>query len=188
MRKLLQAGLKVFDERGYQAARVDDVVKAARTSHGTFYLYFANKEDLFRSLAADCAASMTKLTDQLQPISADEDGFHQVRDWIGEFSSIYRRHGAVIRAWAEAQVTNRELLKLGLVSMDNILKQLAKRIDEANEGMVDADSAALAMLSMLERFNYYVLSRRIEHDDDAVLDTVARLVHVGLFAGAGAPA
>ena len=46
MRRLLDAGMRVFAERGFHAARVDDIVRAARTSHGTFYLYFANKEDL----------------------------------------------------------------------------------------------------------------------------------------------
>src|SRR6516164_10918740 len=53
LRRLLDAGLRVFARRGYHAARVDDIVRAARTSHGTFYLYFANKEDLLRALAVD---------------------------------------------------------------------------------------------------------------------------------------
>ena len=50
MRKLFDAGMRVFAERGYHAARVDDIVRTARTSHGTFYLYFANKEDLLREI------------------------------------------------------------------------------------------------------------------------------------------
>src|SRR5207249_1763842 len=45
--RLLDAGRHVLSERGYLAARVDDVVRVAEMSHGTFYLYFANKEDLF---------------------------------------------------------------------------------------------------------------------------------------------
>ena len=49
MAKLLDAGLLVLTERGYHAARVDDIVRVADMSHGTFYLYFANKEDLFRA-------------------------------------------------------------------------------------------------------------------------------------------
>src|SRR5215469_17737456 len=52
MRKLLDAAMVVFNRRGYHAARVDDIVKVARTSHGTFYLYFSNKEDLLRALVA----------------------------------------------------------------------------------------------------------------------------------------
>src|SRR5205823_9576442 len=43
VRKLLDAGIEVFGTKGYFPARVDDIVKVARTSHGTFYLYFANK-------------------------------------------------------------------------------------------------------------------------------------------------
>src|SRR5215831_10830956 len=44
VRRLLEAGLAEFDERGFQAVRVDDIVRRARTSHGTFYLYFSNKD------------------------------------------------------------------------------------------------------------------------------------------------
>ncbi|MGH9031813.1 MAG: helix-turn-helix domain-containing protein, partial [Acidimicrobiia bacterium] len=68
MGKLFDAGMRVFAERGYHAARVDDIVRAARTSHGTFYLYFANKEDLLRALAVDCAEEMMKLADGIGPI------------------------------------------------------------------------------------------------------------------------
>ena len=50
--RLLDAGATVFAQRGVHAARVDDIVKVAATSNGTFYLYFANKEELFRALAA----------------------------------------------------------------------------------------------------------------------------------------
>ena len=55
MRKLLDAGVEIFAQRGFHAARVDDIVKLAKTSHGTFYLYFSNKEELFRALAQEVA-------------------------------------------------------------------------------------------------------------------------------------
>src|SRR5437660_7425132 len=71
MRKLLDAGLRVFGERGFHAARVDDIVRAARTSHGTFYLYFANKEDLLRALAVECAHEMDALAGSLGPVGID---------------------------------------------------------------------------------------------------------------------
>ncbi len=47
---LLAAGRDVFVERGYQATRVDDLVSAAGVSHGAFYRYFRNKEELARIL------------------------------------------------------------------------------------------------------------------------------------------
>src|SRR5215212_998275 len=74
MRRLSDAGMRVFAERGYHQSRVDDIVRAARTSHGTFYLYFANKEDLLRALAVDCAQEMDAMADTIGPIGADDSG------------------------------------------------------------------------------------------------------------------
>src|SRR5438445_2359874 len=82
MRKLLDAAMEVFDRRGYHAARVDDIVKVADTSHGTFYLYFANKEDLFRALLADVSAEMNALARTLGPVGPGPEGREELRDWL----------------------------------------------------------------------------------------------------------
>ena len=49
---LLASGRDVFVERGYHNTRVDDLVAAAGVSHGAFYRYFRNKEQLARILTA----------------------------------------------------------------------------------------------------------------------------------------
>src|SRR3954451_22395450 len=108
MRKLLDAGRVVFEQRGYHAARVDDVVKMAKTSHGTFYLYFSNKEDLFKALAEDAMAEMASLADDIGTISQDEEGREAVRHWIERFTDVYARHSTVIRAWTEGEVVDND--------------------------------------------------------------------------------
>ena len=45
--ELVEAAAVVFAERGYQAASVDEVIRRARLSKGTFYFNFVSKEDLF---------------------------------------------------------------------------------------------------------------------------------------------
>src|SRR2546422_9082886 len=102
MRRLLDAGMRVFAERGFHAARVDDVVRAARTSHGTFYLYFSNKEDLFRVLAQRCVDAMAALAAEFPTVDDGPDGRAALRSWIQRFVATYREHGPVIRAWPEA--------------------------------------------------------------------------------------
>ena len=67
MRRLLDAGMRVFADRGFHAARVDDIVRAARTSHGTFYLYFTNKEDLLRALATECGHEIERARRHARP-------------------------------------------------------------------------------------------------------------------------
>ena len=49
-RQILAAALDVFGERGLAAARLDDIAKRAGVSKGTIYLYFPNKEELFREM------------------------------------------------------------------------------------------------------------------------------------------
>lgn len=47
--EILRAALQSFVERGFAATRLEDVGARAGVSKGTVYLYFSNKEDLFRS-------------------------------------------------------------------------------------------------------------------------------------------
>jgi AcrR family transcriptional regulator len=48
--EILDAALKVFAHKGFAAARMDDIAKEAGVTKGTIYLYFENKETVFKSL------------------------------------------------------------------------------------------------------------------------------------------
>jgi len=182
MARLLEAGLTVFAERGYHASRVDDIVRAANASHGTFYLYFTNKEDLLRALAVDCAHDLTSLAGTIGPITPDAAGRAELRLFLGRFIATYRRFGPVIRAWMEDQVGDREVDRLGVKAFTAIGDRLGQRMREAGVQHQDADQAAVgALMAMLERFSYGVASRQVVMDDDAVLDTLSTIVHRGFF-------
>jgi AcrR family transcriptional regulator len=51
--ELLAAALDLFVERGYAATRLEDVAAQAGVSKGTLYLYFANKEELFKAVVRE---------------------------------------------------------------------------------------------------------------------------------------
>lgn len=48
--EILHAAFDEFVERGYTAARIEDVAKRAGVTKGTIYLYFQNKEELFQDV------------------------------------------------------------------------------------------------------------------------------------------
>lgn len=48
--EILDAALLVFTEKGFEAARVDDIAARAGLSKGAIYLYFESKEALLRGL------------------------------------------------------------------------------------------------------------------------------------------
>jgi len=45
--------LEVFAEKGFAAARLEEIAKRAGVSKGTLYLYFKDKEQLFRAVVRD---------------------------------------------------------------------------------------------------------------------------------------
>jgi AcrR family transcriptional regulator len=58
--EITAAALDLFAERGYAATRLEDVAGRAGVSKGTVYLYFANKEDLFKAVVREGIVSPLK--------------------------------------------------------------------------------------------------------------------------------
>ena len=48
--EIVAAALEIFSEKGFAAARLDDIAARAGVSKGAIYLYFATKEDIFRAV------------------------------------------------------------------------------------------------------------------------------------------
>lgn len=48
--EIITAGKKVFIQKGYEAATMQDVIEEVGLSRGAVYSYFSNKEDLFLSV------------------------------------------------------------------------------------------------------------------------------------------
>jgi AcrR family transcriptional regulator len=189
--KLLDAAVPALAENGYHATRVDDIVRMAGVSHGTFYLYFANKEDLFRTLAERCADEADALAGSLGVVDQRTSaGVATLRAWLAEFLAFYRRYGVVIRAWAENQVTDRTLARLGAASFERITTTLQASMAGGPGGggsqrPIELRSAAL--LAMIERFAYVTTSRDLGFGEDVLLDNLALVVHRGFFRARTAP-
>ena len=49
--QIIVAAKKVFTEKGFNKATMDDIASEAELSPGTLYLYFKNKEELYASLS-----------------------------------------------------------------------------------------------------------------------------------------
>jgi AcrR family transcriptional regulator len=86
--ELLAAALDLFVERGYAATRLDDIAARAGVSKGTLYLYFANKEELFKALVRE---NIVVLLDRLRSEIADSEAPSEalieqfMRRWWREF-------------------------------------------------------------------------------------------------------
>src|SRR5882757_3245385 len=154
LRNLLEAGLAEFDERGFQAVRVDDIVRRAQISHGTFYLYFSNKEDLFKALLRDALHDMSLVTDEFPVVTRNEAGRAALRRWVHEFCETYAAHAAVIRTLSQAEIVGEEVWGDGLKLLFRLAEAMAQGMTAATGAAEHAELTAVACLMMLERVNY----------------------------------
>jgi AcrR family transcriptional regulator len=201
VRRLLEAGLAEFDEHGFQAVRVDDIVRRARTSHGTFYLYFANKDDFFKALLRDALHDMGVITDAFPVVTRNDAGRVALRQWVHTFCETYAAHAAVIRILSQADLVGEEVWGDGL----QLLFRLAEAITQgmtaasphwptpAQAGAADrraggepadrqtaapaghAELTAVACLLMLERVNY-LLSVEVRLPREEMVDRLTAIM------------
>lgn len=180
--RLLEAGLDVLAVKGYREARVDDICGRAGVSHGTFYLYFANKSELFDALAHEVGDEMRALVADLGPVGTGAAGFRDLRTWLGRFADLYAHHYPVIRVWQSDDV-DPELVRLGGGILADLTATFADALVAAgNRNGLDPTQAAVATVAVVERVNNYLVAR-LRVDRDEMVDTLARIIHAGVFGG-----
>src|ERR1700754_5327459 len=54
--EIVAAALAVFAERGFAAARLEEIARRAGVSKGALYLYFETKEEIFRAVVDQAIA------------------------------------------------------------------------------------------------------------------------------------
>ena len=96
--EIIAAALTVFAEKGFAAARTEELAKRAGISKGALYLYFATKEDLFRAVVRE---AVVPDIDALQArIAGMEQSFGTLlRSLLPQFAEIAVRSqfGAVVK-------------------------------------------------------------------------------------------
>jgi AcrR family transcriptional regulator len=181
VRKLLDAGVDVFGKRGYHSARVDDIVRTARTSHGTFYLYFSSKEDLFRALATDVGDELAALADDLGDLTPTPAGYAHLHEWLTRFAEVYRHYGPLIRAWTEAEIDANEVGRLGTDVLGRFAATLAERLAVIEGLPTHPQVTALALVAMIERLSFFGLSGPVRGPDERLVQTLTDVVYATLF-------
>jgi AcrR family transcriptional regulator len=172
---LLDAGAKVLPARGYHDARVDDIVKVAGVSHGSFYRYFENKDDFFRVLATEASALLIDLLDRF-PVSGETD---KLRAWLDEWFAAYQSNGGVISTWQEMQfLESEEMVSFSQGVAASVVTRLIALLD--GRGFGDSLVDALVLLAVVERMPYNVFTLRF-HTRSAATEAMITMVQRGLL-------
>jgi AcrR family transcriptional regulator len=187
VRRLLEAGMVEFENRGFHGVRVDDVVRRAGISHGTFYLYFSNKEDLFKALLKDALHDMEIVAGDFPVVTSDDTGLKVLRQWVHKFFRAYAAHATVIRILSQADLVPEEVFGDGLrlffsiaeamtTGMTAAAQAAGKHQEHARLTEEHAVLTSVACLMMLERVNY-LISAEVRLPEDEMADRIADIIY-----------
>ena len=95
MRKILDAALAEFGEKGFSDSSIVSITSRAKVALGTFYTYFDSKESLFAALVRDMSSRVKNL---VPPATADARGALDAEartqraylDFVLENKEVYR--------------------------------------------------------------------------------------------------
>ena len=129
---LLKTALAVFSAKGYSAATLDDVAKAAKMTRGAIYWHFKSKADLYNTLVQEVSARGAAVVQQ----AVAEGG-----SLIEILRRVFVRQCALIEEDKEARaVMELALFKTGL---DPDLQAGRKKQLEAGNALVTGIAAAM---------------------------------------------
>jgi len=168
-----------FENRGFHGVRVDDVVRRAGISHGTFYLYFSNKEDLFKALLKDALHDMEIVAGDFPVVTHDDTGLAVLRQWVRKFFRAYAAHATVIRILSQADLVPEEVFGDGLRLFFSIAEAMTTGMTAAahaaGKQQDRAELTAVACLMMLERVNY-LISAEVQLPENEMADRIADIM------------
>jgi AcrR family transcriptional regulator len=152
--QLLVAAREVFEEKGYQAATVGAITERADTAHGTFYLYFGNKEDVFCSVIQETCdelyreASAPWAKEPLEGIRAGTTGFLRT---FGAHAGLWR---ALLEGMLQSPRIEAVWLDLRRKFVDRLTHILERQRASGTIRDLDPQLAAGALGAMTEWFAF----------------------------------
>jgi AcrR family transcriptional regulator len=172
LRALVENGRDVFVQRGYHATRVDDLAAAAGVSHGVFYRYFENKNELaivltVRAMRAvgDAFVGIPDLTSPNGP---------ELRRWFRRYNTAQSGEAAMIRVWVDAALEDARMRSLSAAALDWGRRRMVRIL--GSDGAGDVDIEAVVMVALLGAFGS-------QPRGAATVDAAANIVERGLVGG-----
>jgi AcrR family transcriptional regulator len=181
--QIIDAALEVFGERGLAATRLEDVAKSAGVSKGTIYLYFQNKEDLFREMVrqnvvaqiargeAVLAASSGNAVDTLRAVLRGHWGFARRT----RYANLLRLVIAELHNFPDlARFYADEVMSRGLALYMGIVR---RGIDSGEFRPMEERVAARMIIDLLLSHSLWSCRRDLftpvcDRSDDAMVDEV----------------
>jgi AcrR family transcriptional regulator len=188
--QILDVAKRVFAEKGYHQAKIDDIVARAKVARGTFYLYFGDKRAIFAELVDGCVRAVNSAIYAIDLSRRDLSPIEQLTDNVDRVVRVFVEGPALARIlFNEAVGLDPEFDKKLLDFYDGVTSMIVRALVEGERvGMVrpgDSRARALCVLGIVKEFLYQLSLRGEGFDRAAAARTVIELINGGWLTDLG---
>jgi AcrR family transcriptional regulator len=153
--RIVEETLRLFESQGFHATSVDSIAKAAGTSRPTLYQYFESKEQIFIELLDECGSALMRVVRRIGPLGPTRLGFDNLHWWLGEWAYVYDKYATMFVQWASVDTPGTSVRPLVTGFSRSYNARIAGRLESCEITGIDPMDAAIAMTSIVHRFNYF---------------------------------
>ncbi len=181
--KLRDAAVAEFSAYGYHGARVARVAKRAGTSHGTFYVYFQDKNDLLLALQSEIIAEADELLERMPALEPGPDGWDSLRAWLDEVCTVLLDQAPIRWAVLDALIEDADprISSRGLRAQRHWTTLLADRIRATGTTEVDPYLAAVCLINVMDNAARSVFRSHLVVSRHELVDALTELFHRTVF-------
>jgi AcrR family transcriptional regulator len=166
---LIAAARKVFERDGYLDSKLTDITKAARCATGSFYTYFANKEEVFAAVLEEAQRDM--MHPGMGRVSDTDDPYAVLEASNRAYLEAYKRNAKLMGLLEQVAHVDPEFRTLRKRRADAFIQRNARGIaDLQARGVADPDIdpllASRALSGMVSRLAYSVFALDESDQDD----------------------
>ncbi|MDF2233720.1 TetR/AcrR family transcriptional regulator [Albimonas sp. CAU 1670] len=151
--QILHGAARVFLDKGFESASMEDVRRAAGVSKGTIYVYFSDKEELFEALIADkrdrIFAGLSAVLEQDLPLDEKLTRFGEALCRILCSDEVVAAQRIVIGAVARLPEMGERFYKVGPSHMKaRLAEALAREVEAGRLAVPDPMMAATQFIEL----------------------------------------
>jgi AcrR family transcriptional regulator len=179
LRRLIDAAAGEFGERGYHDAAITGITQRAGVALGTFYTYFASKEEVFRALVKEMSRATRHHV--AEAVKGAPDRLAAERIGLEAFIAFVRKHPELYRIIEEAQFVAHDAYREHYLTFADAYRRNlagARGRGEIAEGLDEPRAWALIGMSVFLGMRYGIWDKDLSPAE--VADVAIDLVSQGL--------
>ena len=185
--KIIQAAIKLFQERGYEKTTSNDIASEAGVSVGSFYVYFTDKRQLLLTIFDRLSDELFKnIFDSMKAEHLFDSNLRpRIKQAVANTIIDKQKHSGLHRVICELVLKDDEFAARHKAVMERSIARLNELISLANKAgitwEIDVEAAAFVVHRLVFDLSQDYVTGCVDFDKNRAIEALADMIYRFLF-------